>query len=185
MDMKRVTLRFKKSRGDKTYLFLDYYPPILDPRTNTRKRQEYLGMYIYTHPKDGIQREYNNRILKHAKLIEAKRSLAAIDRDLGRFDYRNLDADFLRYFEIKSQSRSATWRKTYEYFYNFVNGTCRFYDLNFKCREFYSYLLNCNAVGKKMTLKSADYYFDCFKDILAEAYQDGYLLDNLCRELNR
>ncbi len=45
--MKRVTLRLKKSKEEKTYLFLDYYPPILDPRTNTRKRQEYLGMYIY------------------------------------------------------------------------------------------------------------------------------------------
>lgn len=72
--MKRVTHRFKKSKGDMTYLFLDYYPPILDPRTNTRKRQEYLGIYIYTQPKDGIQREYNNRIIKYAKLIEAKRS---------------------------------------------------------------------------------------------------------------
>ena len=45
--MKRVTLRFKKPNGLKTYLFLDYYPPILDPKTNKRKRQEYLGMYIY------------------------------------------------------------------------------------------------------------------------------------------
>lgn len=183
--MKRVTLRLKKSKGEKTYLFLDYYPPILDPKTNTRKRQEYLGMYIYTKPENAIQREYNSRIMRHARLIEAKRFLATVDRELGRFDYRNLDADFLKYFELKLQGRPVGWRTTYEYFYDFVKGSCRFYDLSFKCRQFYSYLLDCNEGGKKMTQSTADYYFSYFNNVLAEAYQDGYLLDNLCGELNR
>lgn len=181
--MKRVTLRLKKSKGEKTYLFLDYYPPILDPRTNTRKRQEYLGMYIYTKPEDAVQREYNNRIMKHARLIEAKRALAAVDRDLCRFDYRNLDADFLRYFDLKSQGRPSGWRITYEYFYDFVNGSCRFYDLNFKCSQFYSYLLDCNEGGKKISKSKVSHYVGCFKDVLAEAYRDGYLLDNLSLKL--
>ena len=110
--MKRVTLRFKKSTGSKTYLFLDYYPPFLDPKTNRRKRQEYLGMYIYSKPENDCQREYNKRVIDHARKIEAKRALAAIDRDMGAFNYKNLDADFLRYFKIKSEGRSKGWLET-------------------------------------------------------------------------
>ena len=36
-----------------------------------------------------------------------------------------------------------------------------------------------------MTDNSVTYYLGYFKDVLAEAYQDGYLLDNLCGELNK
>ena len=179
--MKRVTLRFKKSTGSKTYLFLDYYPPFLDPKTNRRKRQEYLGMYIYSNSENDCQREYNKRVIDHARKIEAKRALAAIDRDMGAFNYKNLDADFLRYFKIKSEGRSKGWLETYDYFYEYVNGVCRFSDLNVhRCRRFCEFMLG----EKGLSTRLCDKHFGYFRDILREAYQDGYILDNLCLILN-
>ena len=42
-----VTLRLKKSPKRRSYLYLDYYPPYMDPLTRITKRQEYLGLYIF------------------------------------------------------------------------------------------------------------------------------------------
>lgn len=179
--MKRVTLRFKKPNGLKTYLFLDYYPPILDPKTNKRKRQEYLGMYIYTCPENDHQRQYNKKVMEHAKMIEQKRANAVLDRDLGKFDYKNLDKNFLMYFELKSQERPKGWMETCHHFHEYVNGVCRFSDLTVvKCGSFYKYMLE----EKELNVRLAEKYFGYFRDILREAYQDGYLLDNICLILN-
>ena len=62
-------------------------------------------MYIYTCPENDHQRQYNKKVMEHAKMIEQKRANAVLDRDLGKFDYKNVDTNFLMYFELKSQGR--------------------------------------------------------------------------------
>ena len=57
--MTNVSLRFKKTQRKRTYLYLDYYPPYMDPVTRVTKRQEYLGIYIYTNPSTPNEKYYN------------------------------------------------------------------------------------------------------------------------------
>ena len=42
--MTTVTLRVKDRKRKRSYLYLDYYPPYMDPVTRVTKRQEYLGV---------------------------------------------------------------------------------------------------------------------------------------------
>lgn len=45
-----------KHRNEKISLYLDYYPAIRNPETMAMSRREYLGIYIYAHPKNEIER---------------------------------------------------------------------------------------------------------------------------------
>ena len=77
--------------------------------------------------------------------------------------------------------RSKGWLETYDYFYEYVNGVCRFSDLNvYKCRSFCEFMLGEKGLSTRLCYK----HFGYFRDILREAYQDGYLLDNICLILN-
>ena len=35
------------------------YPPVRNPETMQMSRREYLGIYIYAHPKNEMEREFN------------------------------------------------------------------------------------------------------------------------------
>ena len=48
----RVSLRQRAIKNDRISLYLDFYPPVRNPETMQMSRREYLGIYIYTHPKN-------------------------------------------------------------------------------------------------------------------------------------
>lgn len=54
----KVTLRQRAIRNDKISLYLDYYQAVRNPETMQMSRQEYLGIYIYAHPKNEMEREF-------------------------------------------------------------------------------------------------------------------------------
>ena len=71
-----VTLRLKKSPKRRSYLYLDYYPPYMDPLTRITKRQEYLGLYIFTNPVNNRERDYNRKVMELGEDIREKRLLS-------------------------------------------------------------------------------------------------------------
>ena len=54
-------------------LYLDYYPAIRNPETMAMSRREYLGIYIYAHPKNEIERNFNIEMLSKAEAIRCIR----------------------------------------------------------------------------------------------------------------
>ena len=55
-----VTLRKELSKKkDKIYLYLDFYPPIFNPKTRKSSRRQYLHMFLYPKPQNDVQRNYN------------------------------------------------------------------------------------------------------------------------------
>lgn len=44
----KVTVRKRPIKNGQTSLYLDFYPPIRNPKTGKLSRREYLGLYIYT-----------------------------------------------------------------------------------------------------------------------------------------
>ena len=48
----RVSLRQRAIKNDRISLYLDFYPPVRNPETMQMSRREYLGIYIYAHPKN-------------------------------------------------------------------------------------------------------------------------------------
>lgn len=55
----KVFLRKKEISGDRISLYLDFYPPIRNPHTNRLSRREGLGIYLYGHPANAREREFN------------------------------------------------------------------------------------------------------------------------------
>ena len=47
----KVTVRQRAILNDRISLYLDYYPAVRNSETMQMSRKEYLGIYIYAHPK--------------------------------------------------------------------------------------------------------------------------------------
>lgn len=51
MSATKVTLRKRELPSGKITLYLDFYPPVRNPRTGELSRREYLGIYLSRNPK--------------------------------------------------------------------------------------------------------------------------------------
>ena len=65
----KVTLRQRFYDSGRISLYLDYYPAIRNPETMQMTRREYLGIYLYAHPKNEMERSFNNDMLNKAEAI--------------------------------------------------------------------------------------------------------------------
>lgn len=54
--MANVTLRQKKIANDKASLYLDYFPPIISPKTGKETRREFLKLSVYNNPPSFIEK---------------------------------------------------------------------------------------------------------------------------------
>ena len=45
--MANVTLRKKALANNKSSLYLDYFPPIINPKTGKESRREFLGLQLF------------------------------------------------------------------------------------------------------------------------------------------
>ena len=61
-------------------------------------RREYLGIYIYAHPKNEMEREFNNDIQHKAEAIRCIRVHSLINQKFGFLDKQKMKADFFAYF---------------------------------------------------------------------------------------
>lgn len=70
---KRVTLREKKISNGKISLYLDYYPPVFDPKTGKTKRiRKNLGIHVLEKPKTLLEKQQNKEKYQIAQQICAK-----------------------------------------------------------------------------------------------------------------
>ena len=106
----KVTVRQRAIRNNRISLYLDYYPAVRNPETMQMSRREYLGIYIYAHPKNEMEREFNNDMLNKAEAIRCIRVQSLINEEFGFLDKTKQKADFLAYFKkmCRSKDRQAT-----------------------------------------------------------------------------
>lgn len=127
----KITLRFRMLDTGKETLYLDYYPPIVDPETKKLSRREYLGMYVYPLKnrkgeyitnKDG-KYKYNSSDEETIRLAEIIRSNRQNELDKANI-YTDAESeilkakerskgDFIEYFQQianeKSKSNHDSW----------------------------------------------------------------------------
>ena len=77
----KVTVRKRPIKNGQTSLYLDFYPPIRNPKTGRLSRREYLGFYIYTNPTEKFQQEYNRSMLQKAELVKCRRTESIINEE--------------------------------------------------------------------------------------------------------
>lgn len=192
-----ITLRKRPAGNGKVYLYLDYYPPLFNSKTGKTKRREYLHMFIYEKPKNYVEKEYNNDVLKVAEAIRCKKTVSIMKEKNGFFDDANDNRDFLEYFKEQAFKHNSGWLVGYNHFRIFVEGKCRFGDLDIRmCESFKEYLLRDAKVA---TLSIANHHprpikrntaakaYIIFMRVLREAYKDGMIrtkLDDMLEKIS-
>ena len=179
----KVTVRQRAIRNNRISLYLDYYPAVRNPETMQMSRREYLGIYIYAHPKNEMEREFNNDMLNKAEAIRCIRVQSLINEEFGFLDKTKQKADFLAYFKKMCRSKDQKWLFVYQHFYNFVKGQCTFGEVNVDlCKKFREYLLNAKQLkhsNRPISLNSASGYYSTFRGLLKIAYRDKWLRENI------
>lgn len=125
----KVFLRKKEISGDRISLYLDFYPPIRNPHTNRLSRRESLGIYLYGHPSNAREREFNASMMEKAEAIRCRRFDQFLNEQFGFLDKEKLRMDFLEYFRKKCFKKYQKWKIVYEHFkdckYSFKSGPGR------------------------------------------------------------
>lgn len=97
----KVTVRKRPIKNGQLSLYLDFYPPVRNPKTGKTTRREYLGIYIYANPTEKFEAEFNKTMLRNAELIKCKRTEAIINEEFGFLDRNRGKESFLDYFRSK------------------------------------------------------------------------------------
>ena len=157
----KVTVRKRPIKNGQTSLYLDFYPPIRNPKTGRLSRREYLGFYIYTNPTEKFQQEYNRSMLQKAELVKCRRTESIINEEFGFLDRSKGQESFLDYFKMRmnESTNKANWKAAYKHFENYAGGECRFCDLSVAyCQKFLDYMLSdkCKRNDKLMMSTTAN-----------------------------
>jgi hypothetical protein len=179
----KVTVRQRAIKNNRISLYLDYYPAVRNPETMQMSRREYLGIYIYAHPKNEMEREFNNDMLNKAEAIRCIRVQSLINEEFGFLDKHKMKADFLAYFLKMARTKDQKWLIVYAHFFKFVQGKCTFGVVNVDlCKNFRSYLLSANQLKRtklRVSVNSAAGYYSTFRGLLKVAYRDKLIRENI------
>lgn len=185
---KTVTLRTKKLKNGMLSYYLDYYPGLRDTITMEVVRHEFIGIYIYPDPKTKEEVLYNKEMAKKAEVIRCRRYEDVVSQRLGILDERRLKGDFLAYYRQILKNKNQKWEYVYQHFEKFVNGRCRFIDVDLElCKKFHDYLLNAKGLktGLPLARNSVAGYWSTFRGFLNVAYRDRCIKENVNDYLDR
>lgn len=176
-----VSLRKRKRNEEYSFLYLEFYPPIFLSETRETRHQISLGLKVYKNPKNDIQKDYNKKIMLKAEAIRSQRALDVVNKKFGFFDEDVLEGDFLQFFEKFARRKTDKSFAAYLHFKDFMNGKCRFKDINLElCDDFKEYLLKTakKKDGNNLHNNTASAYWCLFRATLAEAFRKHMLLEN-------
>ena len=183
--MTSVYVRKRKGADGKLHLYLDYYPALFNPITRTTRKHESLKMYIYSNPKDDVERNYNAETLRLAEAVRCKRSIAVMKGELDFIEESFAKSDFLEFFEKLAENRDKSWKYALRYFSKFMNGSCRFENLTVPLAEEYKiWLVNTakgfgNYANRKVSQNSVAKYYVIFRAVLKYAYRGKFIRENI------
>ena len=82
----------------------------INAETMQMTRREYLGIYLYAHPKNEMERSFNNDMLNKAEAIRCIRVQSLINEEFGFLDRTKMKTDFLAYFLKMCRKKDQKWR---------------------------------------------------------------------------
>ncbi len=183
MSVTKVTLRKRLLPSGKITLYLDYYPPIRDTKTDKMSRREYLGIYLVNKPRTQEDRDANKDKMVAAEGIRAQRELSILNGSLGFINRDTPKEDFLAYYHEHLKGQNQKWIRVYDHFKNYCEGHCTMGDITVDyCNGFRDYLLDADQLrhqNRKLARNSAAGYWSTFRGFLADAWKDRKLSENV------
>jgi len=186
-----VTLRKRTLPSGKITLYLDFFPPVYNPKTHKLYRREYLSLYLVPKPKNNVEKALNSENLYKAEIIRGNR-FNEVNKDqiytpfeLERIHLKEIgEKSFLQYLKLvaehKTGNNSDIWTYAIIHFENFLkNEDILIQDIDVTVIEdFREYLLKAKCIRKKgkfLAQNTALTYFNKIKATLRKAYKKGFL----------
>lgn len=181
-----VKLRTKKLSDGRISYFLLFYN-----RVDRQRRKEYLSLYTFIKPKDGLEKNHNKETKALAEKIHAKQLLETQDGRFGFDSKRKIEIPFLAYFESLVEKRKssnknfATWKGTSILLNKFTREEIKddIYvskiDSEYVSR-FRKYLLDQyqKKSGSRLAQNSCNSYFNIFRASVREAFHTKLIKEN-------
>ena len=143
----KVTVRQRASRNNRISLNLDYYPAVRNPETMQMSRREYLGIYIYAHPKTQREKDYNARLSEKAEALRCRRYEEIVNERYEFFDRNKLNGSFIDYFKKYAGKKNSRYEQAFLHFNRFTGGKCTFAEISVElCNKFLEYLRTTHQV---------------------------------------
>ena len=193
--MANVTLRKKQLANNKSSLYLDFFPAIINPKTGKTSRREFLGEHIYDKPKNDLEKVHNKTTLEFADVIRSKRLMQLRDKEFGLKENVSFETDFIEfyasiveeYYNEGTESNYGGWKASLNYFKEFAGtklpSTLLTEEHVTKYRKF---LLETNSLKtktQKLAVNTASAYYKNFVMVLKKAYKKNILTKNLAEDV--
>ncbi|MBB1194968.1 site-specific integrase [Flavobacterium sp. SOK18b] len=186
-----VTLRKRMLPSGKITLYLDFFPPVYNPKTHKLYRREYLSLYLVPKPKNNVDKTMNSENLYKAEIIcanrfnEVNKSQIYNPFELEQLRLKEIgEKSFLQYLKLVAEHKTGNngdiWTYAIIHFENFLkNEDLLIQDIDVTVIEdFREYLLKAKCIRKKgkfLAQNTALTYFNKIKATLRKAYKKGLL----------
>jgi site-specific recombinase XerD len=183
----KVTIRKKQLLHGRSSIYLDFWPPIINPDTGKLQRREYLEIYLIDKPKSEMDKYCNSETMELAENLRARRQLDIQNRNYRFISNARKTGSFITYYysisSVKQESKSDNWAMSYKYLVAFCGHDLKFNDLDVKfCEDFANYMLSGPAIGrrkKRIGTNTAVSYYGKFRVVLEQAYKEKLIDENL------
>lgn len=186
-----VTLRKRTLPSGKITLYLDFFPPVYNPKTREFSRREYLGLYLVSNPKNAVDKKMNSENWYKAEVICANRLNELNKQQIYTpFEQERLrlletgEKSFVQFLKQTAESKiginSEIWKYAIIHFERFLKNE----DLLMKevdvtiIEDFREYLLRAKSLRRKnhfLAQNTSLSYFNKIKATLRKAYRKGLL----------
>jgi integrase len=185
--MFKVHIRKRLRVKGKQSIYLDFSPPLRNPKTGKPLRYEYLELFIYQKPANNLERNHNSETMELVENIRATRQLDIQNRKYGFLSERNRSGNFIDYFreytDGKKTSDSDNLAMGFRYFIAFSGHDVIFNDLDeFFCEDYKNFLLSGPGIsrrGRPIKRNTAVSYFAKFRTVLKRAYRQKLLTTDM------
>ena len=191
--MSKVTLREKILKTGKISLYLDFYPPIINPKTGKETRREFLNIYLLNNPRTAEEKKQNKDNFEFAETIRSKRNVQLKNKEYGFKDNVQLSVNLVvfyksivdDYYNSGSSSNYNTWKSSLNHFEIFSGGSILSNNITFDyISKYRAYLLKAEStrnskVKKLLTKNTASSYYKNFIQVLKLAFKQNLIAKNL------
>ncbi|WP_298779063.1 site-specific integrase [uncultured Polaribacter sp.] len=195
MKTAKVKVRFKILKsGSMKSTYLDIYPAIIHPISGKVTRREYLRMYVYTKPKNEVEKIHNKNVIHRANIICNERQNQIYNNDFGFLASELDNKCFLEYFESlarkrgRSSSSQAKWLIVLKYLKEF-SSEIKMKDLTIpfihRFRDFLLTRKHFKIKDQTISQNSASSYFSKITFSIKCAYKDGIIRQNIAPKIER
>jgi len=175
----KVTIRKKAISKRRHSIYLDFWPPVYNPKTGKPGRREFLGLYTFDNPGTSKDREHNTETMTMAQTIRNRRLYELNQSLVDSKAETQKKGDFLVYFRSLAEERAGRnrgiWISALRYLKKFAGGPLPFSEINEKkIAELREYL-----ESRYLAQNTKATYFIRIRTALKQAFRDGLLKEDI------